>query len=33
MCGKVEVDADDPHGVLDPRLIVEVLSTRATARM
>lgn len=26
VCQKIEVDDDDPHGVLNPRLIVEVLS-------
>jgi Uma2 family endonuclease len=31
VCDKIEVDDDDPHGVLNPRLIVEVLSESTEA--
>ena len=31
VCDKIEVHADDPNGVLNPRLIVEVLSDSTEA--
>lgn len=31
VCQQLEVDSDDPHGVLNPRLIVEVLSDSTEA--
>ncbi|HEY6179925.1 MAG TPA: Uma2 family endonuclease [Kofleriaceae bacterium] len=31
VCDKIEVDEDDPHGVLNPSLIVEVLSDSTEA--
>lgn len=31
VCGKVETDEDDPHGVLDPIVIVDVLSDSTEA--
>lgn len=31
VCGAVEVDSDDPHGVLNPTLVVEVLSDSTEA--
>jgi Uma2 family endonuclease len=31
VCNQLEVDADDPHGVLNPTIVVEVLSDSAEA--